>query len=309
MKTSPNLNISTWLYKAPIKFALLSFILIFVSMFIGQIIINAVEPSGITTQITMTSIPVISIILGIILMLRKMPRGALSRDAFVAIQNIQTFVLSIAYFALTYFVLSNSQEIKISLVSLMTKSPYLFLAITSVISIFLLYMTGLFIANIYAKFCRIQAFNIPIWKIILSIPFGFSALWVPGYIASTPNQKNIPFASPNAWYARLTNNIITSKRNIIISFILITLLSSTFFGFTAVLLTFSLALIYGIWTLQVGEKQFIKNMNKRYATTAVIINLIIILVLTVFGSILSKTQPDVEINISDTSITAPYDKQ
>jgi hypothetical protein len=162
-------------------------------------------------------------------------------------------------------------------------------------------MTGLYITNLYAKILRIQQFQIPLWKIILSIPFGFSALWIPGYLLSTKPEKNISLPIKHKWYSKLIKWTISDNINTISMFVFITALSGFFIGFEPMLLTFTLTLIFGIWTLKIGSKKFEYKIKNKYSTVAVIINIIFI---TIFAMMYTTSKPsNIQINITDTQIT------
>ena len=131
--------------------------------------------------------------------------------------------------------------------------------------------------------------GIPTWKIILSVPFGFSALWTPGYILEANTTKTPGQQISCSWYTRLQNWILSNQTNINISYIVVIFISSLFFGSYSALLTFCLAIIFGIWAIQVGAKKFIKNIGGTYATTAIIINIALITVFTCFSLFVSPT--------------------
>ena len=172
------------------------------------------------------------------------------------------------------------------------------------LAISFLYMLGVEIFNIYAKIRCMQNFNIPSWKILLSIPFGFSALWVPGYLVNTKKAKKPSQEIHAKWYAKLINWTVKNRLNTISMFVFITILTSFFAGLSAILLTFSFALMFGIWNLQVGAQQFEKNMAKKYSSVAVIINIALIILFIFTYILVPKTQQNIQINISDTEVVS-----
>lgn len=120
--------------------------------------------------------------------------------------------------------------------------------------------------------------KIPTWKIILSIPFGFTALWVPGYILPDSTKKSNEGIAQSDWQKSITNWIVKGTKNTAIAFIIITL-CNLYLGIKPILLTFIFALICGIWALQIGTKKFLKNIGARYSTLAVAINIVTILIM------------------------------
>ena len=75
------------------------------------------------------------------------------------------------------------------------------------------------------------------------------------------------------------------------------------------LLTFSLALIFGIWALQSGTKPFIKNIAGKYANAAVIFNAILVILFIGFYAFMPTTTQDVQLTISDTEIIETQQQQ
>jgi hypothetical protein len=149
-----------------------------------------------------------------------------------------------------------------------------------------------------------QRFNIPTWKIILSIPFGFSALWVPGYLLNTKQIKNPSQKINSKWYNRVINWTTSNQLNTISMFVFITIISSFFAGLNAMLLTFIFALIFGIWVLQIGAKTFEKNIAKKYSSVAIITNIALIIIFSCFYIFAPQPSQNIQISVSDIEITS-----
>jgi hypothetical protein len=178
--------------------------------------------------------------------------------------------------------------------------PNLFMFIIILISLYILFLLGTAIINFYVKICRIQQFNIPTWKILFSFPFGFSMLWIPGYLLDTTPVKTPSQEIKSKTYSKIINWVLTSNINTVSAFVFITILSGFFIGTAPILLTFILALIFGLWSTQIGQKKFEKQMNKAYTTTAITINIIMIIILSCFYAFAPK--PNVHINITESGI-------
>lgn len=293
MANEQRTNLSTWTLWSPIKFALITFGIMIIGAIILSIIYSwaQIPVDNFYTPLLLTLFA--SIVAGAIIQIRTAPRSSLNRPTFITIQNTQTIILSALFLLSSYLILLYNQEIMLNLLLMETHFSSTFLLTLSTCALFYLYLIGLFISNFYAKFSRIRTFNIPTWKIILSIPFGFSALWTPGYIldhksAKTKSNSNI------------TNWIISKPANTIATYIAIILVSGFFFGFNSVLLTYALALIFGIWTIQVGPQKFIKTMPGKYSTAAVVFNITLLLIILCFKALVPPTTQAVQINISDT---------
>ena len=228
----------------------------------------------------------------------------MDNTSFITIHTAQTLLMFLLFSVSTYILIFNRQNILFELMVMESQisgatSIFILLLATS-----LFYMLGIEVFNIYIKIRCMQNFNIPKWKIILSIPFGFSALWIPGYLLNKKDNKKPSQTIKSNWYAKLINWTTKAPLNRISMFVFITILSAFFSGFNAMLLMFSFALLFGIWVLQIGTKQFEKNMQKKYSSVAIIINiaLIIMFAFSYFSS--SKIPHNIQINISDIKTTS-----
>lgn len=303
MKKKITPKFSTWTFWSPLKFAAISFGIMITTAFIFSLIAGAIYTPAPMPQTPLIILLTIGFIGAIAIQIKTLPRGKMDRISFISIHNTQTIILSILFIISSYMLVRYAQQIIFYLLIMETQLSATFLITLTASLIFYLYLLGLLFANMYAKFCRVRELKIPTWKIICSIPFGFSALWIPGYILDYDTTKSITYA-PKSKYLGTASNWITSRpAHTIATFITITTLSGFFFGFNAVLLTFSLALIFGIWALQSGTKPFIKNIAGKYANAAVIFNAILVILFIGFYAFMPTTTQDVQLTISDTEIT------
>ena len=297
-------TLNTWLFKLPFKFAIISFALIlllsFLYPFVGQLFFDETHALPMKPLFIFM---IISILTGIYFSVKKAPRIKMDTSSFITIHTAQTLLIFLLFSASTYLLLSNQQNILFNLMVSESASGLSTILIPA-IALYFLYLVGIEIFNIYVKIRRIQDFNIQTWKIILSIPFGFSALWVPGYLLNTTKPKKVAQEIKSKWYAKLVSWTTKTQLNTISMFVFITVLSSFFAGLNAVLLTFSFALLFGIWALQIGTKQFEKNMAKKYSSVAVIINIALIILFICTYIFAPKTQQNIQINISDIEVTS-----
>jgi hypothetical protein len=302
MKKNITPKFSTWTFWSPLKFATISFGIMITTAFIFSLIAGAIYTPAPMPQTPLIILLTIGFIGAIAIQIKTLPRGKMDRISFISIHNTQTIILSILFIISSYMLVRYAQQIIFYLLIMETQLSATFLITLTASLIFYLYLLGLLFANMYAKFCRARELKIPTWKIICSIPFGFSALWIPGYILDYDTTKSITYA-PKSKYLGTASKWITSRpAHTIATFIAITTLSGFFFGFNAVLLTFSLALIFGIWALQSGTKPFIKNIAGKYANAAVIFNAILVILFIGFYAFMPTTTQDVQLTISDTEI-------
>lgn len=297
-------KLSTWTLWSPLKFATIALGLMLTSAFIYILISNAVYGPNFIPRTPLLIITIITLIGAIAIQIYNLPRETMDRKSFLLTHNIQTIILSILFLDSSYMIARHAQQIIFNLLIMETHTSSIFIITLLASALFYLYLMGILVANTYAKYRRIRAMGIPAWKIIFSIPFGFSALWVPGYILDYTNTKNATVQSTSKTLTSITNRIYSSTTNTIATFIFITLVSGFVFGFNSVLLTFTLTLIFGIWALQIGTKNFTKNTSGKYATFAVIFNIVLITVILAFHIFVPTTTQNVQIHISDTEITA-----
>ena len=286
----------TWLLKTPFKFALISFITSILAVIIFSLIFSNNTTSATPLYILLT----IAFAISTYFTVRSLPKIKMDRPSFVAIHSAQTLLGFLLFTTLIYILTHNQQTLMFRLMTFDSSHPNIFMFIVVLISLYLLFLLGTAVVNFYIKICRIQQFNIPTWKIIFSFPFGFSMLWVPGYLLDTKPVKTPSQEIKSKTYSKIINWVLTNNINTVFAFIFITLLSGFFVGMAPMLLTFILAIIFGLWSTQTGAKKFEKQMNKTYSTIAVIINIAMIIAISCFY--LFAPQPNVHINISDTTI-------
>lgn len=295
-------KLSTWTIWAPLRFAITAFIsLSLIGLLYTFIASKIYAPAPIPTQ-PLLWLCTITFIGCTIALFYKLPRTNIDRTSFIAVHNLQMLITSIFFILLTYILLNNANEIIFKLILLETKSQLSFILAISIFAIIMLYTFGILFSNIFAKFRRIQALYIPTWKIICSMPFGFSALWTPGYILNTKDKANSIDIKSN-WYKKLTNKITERQSSVIAVFSIITMLSGFIYGLNSILLTFTLALTFGIWALNIGTKNFTNNIGGKYANWAVIINIILIIIFITVYSFRTQTNENMQINITETEQT------
>ncbi len=305
MQKKQHSKLSTWTLWSPLKFATISLGLMLISAFIFILISNATYGPNFIPRTPLLIITLCILVGTIAMQIYQLPRTTMDRQSFILTHNIQTLILSILFLGSSYLIVRYAQQIIFNLLIMETQTSSIFIITLLVSALFYLYLTGLLIANIYAKFRRIRAINIPTWKIIFSMPFGFSALWTPGYILDYADTKSTTIQPKSKTLTSVNNWISTTTTNTIAAFIFITLASGFVFGLNSVLLTFALTLIFGIWALQIGTKKFIKNMSGKYATYAVIFNIALTGIILAFHIFVPTTTQNVQIHISDTEITLP----
>jgi hypothetical protein len=138
-----------------------------------------------------------------------------------------------------------------------------------------LYLFGLAISGIYAKYKRCKEMGITPWKIFLSMPFAFFMLWTPGYLIEEKTKKsNLQIKSK--WFGNFNKWVLSSFNNVLFVFLFLTICKTMIAGLPTMVLCAVLLIIYTLWYVK-HKSDFIKNINNGYALTAVGINIAIIL--------------------------------
>ena len=301
MKNTSTSKLSTWVFWEPLKFAITTFIATSIIGLLYSVIAGAIYTQTPAPYQPLLSLCITTFIVCTIRMFSKMPHIIPDRNSFIATHNLQTFLTSGAFILTTFYIMQNANKILFYIATISNSSLVIF-SLFTISSILMLYLIGVLFSNFFLKFRRIQSFCIPTWKIICSIPFGFSALWAPGYILKTADKKTDQIEIKSNWYKRLTNTIILHQSTTIAIFTLITMLSGFIFGLNSILLTFILTLIFGIWSLTTGAKKFIKSMPNKYAIFAIIVNITTIIILTL-GTHVYTNLNTTTINISENTET------
>jgi len=141
-----------------------------------------------------------------------------------------------------------------------------------------LYVFGLAISNIYAKYKRAVEMGINKWNVIASMPFAFLLMWTPGYLISD-KKHNSNLQIKTKWYAKFNKWIVSNSNNTLLMFVFL-LLFNIFYDVSALLWIAFLLVIYALWIVK-HKSNFLKNINQGYAWTAIGINFAAIVVIIV----------------------------
>ncbi|MBR4892104.1 MAG: hypothetical protein IKZ34_02920 [Alphaproteobacteria bacterium] len=286
-------TVLTWTLWTPLKFALFTGLIISLFSIVFFLIFNTIAK----TQTAYIFSLILGTVIGLFLSLRRLPKTQMDQKSFVAIHNAQIVTLLLTFAVITKFAVRIISNIPTNPLSLA------FIALT-IITFF--YLIGLTFISIYTNYLRIKQLNIPKWKILLSFPFGFDMLWIPGYFLQDKPSQKASTTIKSKWYAKATNWALSNSLNTAYAFIFITVLSLFYSGVTPMLMTFSFALLFGIWALKTGMKNFEKNMPKKYTTLAIIVN--IAMIITCVYMYVSMPKSNLSINISDTQISTTQEQ-
>lgn len=271
-KNSTKTRLKSWLLTKPIIFTLL---------FLGIGIVFSVVYSllqsvfNFESMIPMYILCVLTFILPAYYMIRKLPHDKMSQSDFVAISNGASFIAILSTMIALISTGVSGNYFQHKLMKLYVLYPTTFFILVAFAVLISLYLLGLTISSIYAKYKRAATLGIRPWKIILSMPFTFLMMWTPGYLVSDKSVKSGLEIKSN-WYAKFNKWVVASFGNTLFVFLFLLAYKSVITGLPTLVLSALLLIIYALWYTQ-HKSDFIKNINGGYALTAVGINLAILI--------------------------------
>lgn len=209
----PNKNsLMTWLLSAPLTFGVLSMILMIVAAFLYALIsgwiTGGVNPGGMLISIG------VGFAFAVVAQIRMLEHEKLNRRQFISINTAQTFIICTAFLAASLFVVLNANAIMAHIWRIQVYHDTTAMFWGVIVSVFYMYLAGMFVASVYAKYLRARAMNVAPWKIIFSIPFGLSMLWCAGYTIDDDVRRNATDTQIRPkWYATIVNRIAATPLN------------------------------------------------------------------------------------------------
>ena len=269
-------QLKTWLFTKPIIFA---------SLCIGFGLAFGLCYALIQTFLNFESMVPIYILFGLSILLpacyiiKKLPHTDMNQNDFVAITNGAGIISIAASFLAIILAMVYSNVSQHGILTLYMFHPLKFYTLVLLTLFSSLYLIGVAISNIYAKYKRAVTLGISPWKVILSMPFAFLLMWTPGYLVKGKDGKS-GLKIKSSWYNKLNKWVLSNFNNTLFAFVFLLFFKSVIAGtMTLVLATISL-IIYTLWYVK-HKSDFVANINNGYASTAVCINLaILIAVLT-----------------------------
>lgn len=267
-------SLLNWLFKKPLLFAGLTFI-ISAAIVLGYSLI--VSLLNTTTAWPMYILLLMAFIWVVYYVIKKLPDSNMYHGDFVAITNGYSLII-IAISIIT--MLTTNKDVVLlqrDIMWLYLLHPTMFWIVSTFILAIFLYMAGITVCGIYAKYKRAREIGISKWKIICSMPFAFLLMWTPGYLIAD-KKNNSALEIKTSWYKSFNKWVLSNSTNVLFAFLIFLLLKNTLAGLPVLGLTFVLLVIYALWNLKY-KKDLIKILNNGYALTAVGINIAIIIVL------------------------------
>lgn len=268
-----NNSLRAWLFDKPVMFALLSFTVSVLITFLYSVI-SAVFNISATTPLVF--LLVVAFCWTIYYMIKKLPHNDMYRDDFIAITNgcslITILIPIITLFAVGY----DARILQYRFMWLYAYHPVTLWVIGIFAVLLYLYVFGVTVSNIYAKYKRATQIGISKKMVIATMPFAFLLAWTPGYLIPD-SKRNSNLTIKSKWYAKFNKWVVANATNTLFMFLLFVLLNNLFSGILSLLLTGGLLVIYALWNLKYKNK-FMKTINQNYAWVAVGINVAILLI-------------------------------
>ena len=176
-KISSDAQLRTWLFDRPIVFAVLTFL---INAVVGIVYAIFANIFSITATWPLALLLVASFCWTTYYLIKKLPHDSMYRDNFIAITN-GCCLISILISSITMLLISkNTTMIQYKFLLLYMQYPELVWFLGALFILIYLYLLGVTISGIYAKYKRAVEIGISKWKVILSMPFAFLLIWTPG---------------------------------------------------------------------------------------------------------------------------------
>lgn len=264
-------KMSTWLLWSPIKFAIISMILM-----LGAVLLyTGFNPDGATQVGTFTAMSV-GLILAIIFHIWRLPNDNLNRCEFVSINTAQMFLANLIFIIMTIGAVTYISAIDTNIIALPNMNPFIMAGLT-LLGLVYMYLFGIFVGNIYTKYRRARTMGVPMWKIICTMPFGFSMLWIAGYMLPDAQTKaKSKTTKSTGRYAQIVNTICQNTIYAYIVLVLLVVTSGLFVGLRGMTTVLAMIIVFAAWRRTRGTTTMRRDITKQYSTTAIIINIIMI---------------------------------
>ena len=270
-------QLKQWLFNKPAIFSLMFFGLAIILGLIFSVIQTLFHFES-TTSISFALYFIFgsSFIYSIYYMIKKLPHDKLYQSDFVAITNgvsiisIISSLIAISAFGLYGPIFQRK------MMGMYLLHPALFTVVFLAVTLVSLYILGVAISGVYAKYKRATTLGVSPWKVILSMPFTFLLLWTPGYLIEEKGGRKSNTPIKSKWYKRFNDWVMSNYSNILFMFVFFLFAKAVIAGIPTLILTIALLVIYALWYKK-HKSDFMKNINHGYALIAVGINLALLI--------------------------------
>lgn len=264
-------KLKSWLLIKPLMFTLwcliLGTILGFAYSFIQSIF-------NFESMIPLYILCALTFILPACYIIQKLPHEKMGQNDFVAITNGAGFISIIASLVAILTIGFYGENLQRDMLMMYILHPTMFYGILLFVFVTSLYLIGVALSGIYAKYKRATTIGISPWRVILSMPFTFLLMWTPGYLIQDKEIKS-ELEIKSSWFKKLNKWVLANFNNTLFMFLLLLFFKCVIAGTATLVLSALLLILYVLWYVK-HKSDFIKNINKGYALTAVGINLAIL---------------------------------
>lgn len=271
-------QLKSWLFGKPVLFSLVSFLSVIVFVLMYSLVGSFIHFDMGYDSLAALFLFILPFIYPVYYLIKKLSVDKMYRNDFIAIVN-GCAIISLLFSAFTIPYFTHIEELRRYMLKMYVLHPAIFNTAAFLLIFVALYLIGVSIANIYAKYKRCTTMGINKWKVILSMPFAFFMLWTPGYLIEEKTKKsNLEIKS--VWFSKFQKWVVSGFNNTLLVFLFLLLLKSVFAGILTITLSVAILVIYTLWYVK-HKSDFIKNINNGYALTAVGINLAVIIAMLV----------------------------
>lgn len=265
-------NLKSWIFDTPVKFALLTFIINLGVIFVYALIASIFN---ISSMLLLEILLGASFVWNIYYMIKKLPHDDMYRSDFIAITNACCFI-TVFIPLITFSVLANKLPmLRYNFMMIYLLHPVLIWVALISLALLYLYVFGVAISSVYAKYKRALKLGLSKWHIILSMPFAFLLMWTPGYLIPEKKDES-KLQIQTKWFNKFNKWVLSDTSNAILVFLVLVLLRNSFSGLPALLLTLFLLVVYTLWNVKY-KTNLLKDIDHGYALTAIGINIISII--------------------------------
>ncbi|HNY25025.1 MAG TPA: hypothetical protein PKJ33_00540 [Alphaproteobacteria bacterium] len=284
-------KLASWFFKEPVKFAFLSFGLIF-GVSVIYLLARGIFGAGFgIPPLFFLTLVLVSLFFAAYKLISWLPKDKLDRHSFVAVDNGLSMIYFIVFVGFTLLIANSTQSLIFYAMWLQHSSMVLFF-ITAILGILgYLYVFGLLIANLYATYNRAVTMGVPKWKVLLSLPFTFTIFWATGYLLPEEKKSTPVIEIKTKWYARFTNWVVAKPINSLIVFLFTAIFFGLMFESYSTGLTIFLTAIFGIWLLFQGVSKFRKSIGGAFSTFVAVLNIVVVLGIIGYMTFQVSTQP------------------
>ena len=270
-------QLKSWLLTKPLGFALLC--ICFGALFaLAYALVQTLL--GIESIIPIYVLCILAVVLPTWYMIKGLPHEKMNQSDFVAITNGASIISVIASFVIIFGVVFHGFFIGRDIMALYLFHPTTFYTLLCVSIFASLYLIGVTISGIYAKYKRAVTLGIAPWKVILSMPFAFLLMWTPGYLIKEKENVKTNLEIKSNWYSKFNKWVLANANNTLFMFLILLFIKTLGAGVTTLIFSALLLVIYVLWYTKY-KSDFVKNINDGYAMTVVGINIAVLLAVIV----------------------------